>query len=170
MQFRVFKIPCRGDLDLEDSFNCFLRSHRIVSVSKELAKLPEGMAWCFCVEYLDLETRTSDSSLKKSKDRIDYKDVLSEEEFVLFVQLRDLRKELSLRDAVPLYTIFTNDQLAKMVQGDCNTVSDLRKIPGLGEAKIQKYADEFLRILSSSPQTEKRTSHEADQSTDKTNN
>lgn len=42
-------------------------------------------------------------------ERIDYKDVLSERDFALYAQLRNLRKFLSEQEGVPTYALFTND-------------------------------------------------------------
>ena len=52
MQFKLFSIPATGDAGAEEELNCFLRSHRAVSVEKELVKNSDTACWCFCVEYL----------------------------------------------------------------------------------------------------------------------
>jgi superfamily II DNA helicase RecQ len=40
---------------------------------------------------------------------------------------------------VPVYAVFTNEQLAKMVTGGVVTKAALEKIDGVGEAKATKY-------------------------------
>jgi hypothetical protein len=40
---------------------------------------------------------------------------------------------------VPVYTIFTNEQLAQMVQSRATTKAALEKIAGVGDARIEKY-------------------------------
>jgi len=50
---------------------------------------------------------------------------------------------------VPVYTVFTNEQLAQMVQRGVNSKAALREIEGVGEARIEKYADRILLVLSS---------------------
>ena len=51
MQFKLFSIPATGDLETEEELNRFLRSHRAVSVQKELVNNGDTPCWCFCVEY-----------------------------------------------------------------------------------------------------------------------
>ena len=52
MQFKLFSIPATGDTEAEEELNRFLRSHRAVSVQKELVQGGHTAYWCFCVEYL----------------------------------------------------------------------------------------------------------------------
>ena len=73
------------------------------------------------------------------KNKIDYKDVLKPEEFAVFAKLRDLRKQIAQAEAVPVYTIFTNEQLADMVRAKVTTRAGLGKIDGIGEARVEKY-------------------------------
>ena len=47
--------------------------------------------------------------------KVDYKTVLNERDFAAFAELRNLRKELSEKEGVPPYALFTNEQLAAMV-------------------------------------------------------
>ena len=149
MQFKVFRIAVSGDGEAEEELNKFLRSHRIVTVQRELARMVSGTFWCFCVEYIDqvIKSPTTSSSFSKKGERVDYKDVLSENDFMVFSKIRDLRKELAMTESIPVYTVCTNEHLAQMVLNRCSSVSSLQKIPGFGEAKIQKYGKRFLELL-----------------------
>ena len=69
------------------------------------------------------------------------------EEFDVFSQLRQLRKEMAQAEAVPVYALFTNEQLAQMVQRRCRAKSELLGIEGVGEAKVEKYAERLLPVL-----------------------
>jgi superfamily II DNA helicase RecQ len=60
-----------------------------------------------------------------------------------------LRKEIAAAEAVPVYTIFTNEQLATMVREHVITKGDLEKIAGVGDARVLKYADRFLAVQNS---------------------
>jgi hypothetical protein len=68
-----------------------------------------------------------------SRNRVDYKTVLSPDEFPVFSRLREFRKELAQTEAVPVYALFTNEQLAQMVQRRCQSKSDLAQIEGPGD-------------------------------------
>lgn len=146
MQYKLFQISCAGNEEMEEEFNTFLRSHRIVSVVKELVNVSGIANWCFCVEYLDLPASSARSS-RQSNKRIDYKEILSEEDFAVYARLRDVRFELSQKEAVPVYAICTNEQLAIMAKDRPTTLSDFKKIDGIGEAKADKYGQTFLNSI-----------------------
>ena len=157
MQFKVFHISITGDSDAEEEMNKFLRTHRIVTVQRELANTVLGSYWCFCVEYIDQASKPSSPFPQKKGERIDYKDILSENDFVIFSKIRDLRKELALAESIPVYTICTNDQLAQMVLNQCSSLSSLQQISGFGEAKPQKYGKHFLELLGTFFNNETKT-------------
>ncbi len=81
------------------------------------------------------------------RGKIDYREVLSEPDFALFAKLRAVRKTLADKDGVPAYALFTNEQLAEMVQRRVRTAGALREIEGVGEARVEKYGQDFLAIL-----------------------
>ena len=149
MQFRIFSVPASGDSAAEEELNHFLRANRVVSVSKELSTVAGSPTWFFCVEYLNDGRGTSGGpGGSRRGGSVDYREVLSPEDFAVFVRLRDARKALSQRDAIPVYAICTNEQLAQIAQARCDSASALQKIQGLGEAKVQKYGAEFLKAVA----------------------
>ena len=114
MQYRVFAIPATGSPDLEEELNGFLRSKKVVSVQKSLEAVDGVARWCFCVEYLEGAPGQGGGRGSGRSKRVDYKEVLSEEDFAIFARLRDVRKELAGQEAVPVYAVCTNEQLAAM--------------------------------------------------------
>ncbi len=144
MQFKIFQILSTDKAAVEE-LNLFLRSHRVVSVQKEFSLIGDACVWNFCVEYLDLESKSEFRNRKS--DSIDYKDILSPSEFETFNQLRDLRKELAQKEGVPVYSVCTNEQIAAMIQNRCDSLGALKKLPGFGEGKADKYGAAFLKIL-----------------------
>ena len=147
MPFEFIQIPANGQGNAKEELNQLLRGGRIASVRKEFVPNGEDSFWAFCVEYLD---RSSGGTGPRggSVPRIDYKELLSEADFARFAQLRDLRKTLAERDAVPAYSIFTNEQLAAMVTGQAASLTALGTIPGIGAARLEKYGDAFLAALT----------------------
>jgi len=79
-----------------------------------------------------------------ARGKVYYKEVLSPDEFTVFAKLRDVRKEIAQPEAVPVYTIFTNEQLAEMVKIRTTAKGDLEKIAGLGDARIEKYGARMI--------------------------
>ena len=123
MQFKLFSIPATGDNEAEEDLNRFLRSHRAVSVQKELVESGQTAYWCFCVEYLLGSTPEGKGG---GRQRVEYKEILSAEDFVVFVRLRDVRKELAGKEAIPVYAVCTNEQLAEMAKSRAATLADLK--------------------------------------------
>jgi superfamily II DNA helicase RecQ len=84
---------------------------------------------------------------EKRQKRVDYREVLPAEEFAIFSNLRHLRKELAEQEGVPVYALFSNDQLAAMVRQRVISLEGLHAIEGVGKARLEKYGEAFIRIL-----------------------
>lgn len=125
--------------------NRVLASERIVFTERNFVADGANSFWAICIgtEGRDVSTKGSG----KSQEKVDYREVLSPEDFASYVRLRDLRKQISQRDAVPPYAVFTNDQLATMVQQKVASKTALGQIEGIGPARVEKYADVFLNEL-----------------------
>lgn len=146
MQFEYFIIPAGSPGEATEDLNRFLRSHRILSVRQEFVADTANPRWCVAVEYLDGKGRSKSSRDRRPK-RIDYKDVLSPEDFALFAKLRDWRKDTAEQEGVPVYTIFTNEQLAKMAGDRITTKSGLSELDGVGEGRVGKYGEAIIKII-----------------------
>lgn len=148
MPFEFIQIPANGQGSAKEELNKLLRGGRIASVRKEFVAHGEDSFWAFCIEYLDGALGTDRGrSGGGNSPKVDYKDILSEGDFARFVKLRDLRKMLSEKEAIPAYSIFTNEQLAAMVTGKVETLSALGAIAGIGAARLDKYGKVFLECL-----------------------
>ena len=79
---------------------------------------------------------------------MDYKEVLKPEEFEVFSRLRDWRRAVADKEGVPVYTIFTNEQLAQMVQKKVNSKAALKEIEGVGEVRVEEYGEALLQVMS----------------------
>jgi superfamily II DNA helicase RecQ len=141
-QFTSFFISPFGEKSVSDELNAFLRSHRIVNVEKRLIDGERGTGWVFLVEYGVENERGSNSS-----QRVDYREVLNAVEYALFDKLRSLRKEAAEKTGIPVYAVFTNDQLAGMVKKRPKTAKELLSIPGIGEARVKQYGEMFLHLF-----------------------
>jgi len=146
MPFRVFTIPVRHAAEGERELNLFLRSHRVLAVERQFHQTPAGEAsWSFCVEYLE----TAEAGERSfSGPKVDYKEVLSPEEFAVFSKLRVVRKEAAEAEKLPPFTLFSNEQLAEMVQKRVASRAQLATIRGVGEARLAKYGELVLKVLA----------------------
>jgi superfamily II DNA helicase RecQ len=146
MQLRFFTVPLLGGESVIDELNRFLASHRILAVDRQLGQDGSTSVWAICVSY---EPAGGEGAPPPRRGKVDYKEVLSEADFAVYAELRTLRKEIAERAGVPPYALFTNEQIAEMVTRRASTLSDLREIPGIGAARIDKYGQPFLDALAS---------------------
>ena len=65
----------------------------------------------------------------------------------LWDALRARRRELADEHGVPPYVIFHDATLAAMAEQRPLTRAELLNIPGIGQAKLERYGDEFLQVL-----------------------
>ena len=72
----------------------------------------------------------------------------------LFEALRSLRAALAKEQEVPAYVVFDNKTLVKMAELKPRSLAELRRVPGVGEVKLERYGKRFLAVL-----TEQPTSH-----------
>jgi len=149
MAFKFFTIPIHDAGQAEGELNGFLRSHRVLSVDRRWVEEGASSFWSFCVDYLETSSGAmGDGRQSAQRGKVDYKEVLSPEEFAVFARLREVRKEIAAAEAVPVYTIFTNEQLARMVQTKAADRAGLEKIAGVGDARIDKYGTRMLAVLA----------------------
>jgi len=152
IQFKFFHIPTVNSESSEAELNTFLRSVKTVQVKKECIILTSHAYWSIMVEYLEAgkgnrsDSRTGEVTSGKSK--IDYKEILSPDDFALFAILREWRKETAAQEAVPVYTIFTNEQLAKIVEKKITSIGSLQEIEGVGDARIKKYGNVITALVA----------------------
>jgi superfamily II DNA helicase RecQ len=145
-QYVSFFISPFGEKTVCDELNAFIKSHRIVNVEKRLIDGERGTGWVFLVEY-GMENKSQAAS-GPSAPRVDYREVLNEQEYALFDKLRQLRKEIAEKQGIPVYAVFTNDNLAGMVRKIPKTPGDLLSLSGIGESRVKQYGSAFLNVLT----------------------
>lgn len=149
MSLRFFQIPVRDSHSSEQERNGFLTSHKIHSMERHLIDKGSNSFWAICVDYSNSVSADSTRNRNLSRNRVVYKSILPPDEFAIFSRLRELRKDIAQAEAVPVYALFRNEQLVQMAQRRCRSKSDLAQIEGIGESKIEKYADRFIPMLLS---------------------
>ena len=113
MAFKFFTIPIRDSQSAEAELNAFLSSHKVLTVERQWVEDGPDSFWALCVDFIPSATSSQRSP---GRAKVDYKEVLSAEDFRLFAKLRDWRKAIAKEEAVPIYMIFTNEQLAEIAQ------------------------------------------------------
>ena len=148
MQMAFFQIPVRSDAGLQEDLNRFLRSHRVLTVHREFVDQGDNSFWELAVEFMEGASASSSGASRSSKARVDYKEVLSPEDFAVFAKLRDWRKATSEKEGIPVYAILTNEHLAAIATKRPTSVTQLQNIEGIGEAKGLKYGAGALEIVA----------------------
>lgn len=142
MRIEFFTVPILNADQARDELNRFIMGHRVISIDRNFVQDGPNSAWAFCIGY-----ETTENAAPAKRGKIDYREVLSDQDFSVFVKLRNLRKEWAEREGVPAYAVFTNEQLAEMVTRPVRSKADILALPGVGEARIEKYGDAFLNTL-----------------------
>jgi ATP-dependent DNA helicase RecQ len=65
----------------------------------------------------------------------------------LYSMLRDIRERLAKREDVPSYVIFGNKTLEALVRYQPVNTQEALLVPGIGAAKVQRYAKPFLETI-----------------------
>lgn len=142
MQIKIFTIPIGMEESRLDELNLFLRANKVVDVRKEIVTNGNGGCWTFCITYLE-GVKPQGFADGKRGDKIDYREVLSSDEFKRFSDFRKIRKQLAEQEAVPAYAVFTDAELAEMAKLEYVTREQLKNISGIGKKRIEKYGDAF---------------------------
>jgi superfamily II DNA helicase RecQ len=140
-QFQTFFVSPFGEESVCDDLNRFLTTHRIVNVEKRLIDGERGTGWLFLVEY-GSEIKTQG----QQNQRIDYREVLNEQEYAFFEKLRQFRKTIAEQQGVPVYAVFTNEHLAGMCKKPPKTLKDIAVLPGVGESRVKQFGGAFLKL------------------------
>ena len=146
MKYQFFNVPVISPELEQKKLNLFCSQHRVVDIDKHLVLQGNINLWAFCISYID---GVVNAPKQGSKKRIDYKEILDEDDFTKYAALRELRKKIAEQHGVPVYVVFTNEQLADMVKQRAVTLNQLKSIEGVGSSRLEKYAEHFVVCLSS---------------------
>lgn len=148
MPMRTFMIPVTDGGEACDAMNQFTRHVRVLSTDRRFVELGLQSFWSILVDYLDVHPESVSEGPRPTKFRskIDYREVLVPDVFALFAKLREFRKRLAQEEGVPIYTVFTNEQLAQIAKNRIVNKSELEKVDGIGGARLSKYGDTLIGI------------------------
>ena len=80
MPLKFFIVPASGSQEAEEELNSFLARHRIVGIDRRWIDLGASSFWALCIDHLPAGTATL-TDLAFGRNRVDYKQILSAEEF-----------------------------------------------------------------------------------------
>lgn len=94
------------------------------------------------------KTRSSTPSKRSGGNDISWE---SEEAQHLWEELRALRLSLARKQEIPPYMIFHDSTLREFVLEKPQSLSEISKINGVGQSKLDRYGPSFLEVLQRSP-------------------
>lgn len=147
MQLKQFFLAIDDDTALEEC-NRFLRSVRLLEIDRQFVAGNPMSGWSILVHYLP----DASAQEKMKKTKIDYREILDKADFELFSRLRKERKLLAERDGVPVYAVFTNEQLAEIARSKISTPAKLAQLEGVGEGKLAKYSTILEVVIAAGKQ------------------
>jgi len=145
MYYRFFTVRVFNPQADTEALNTFLAAHPILSVERAFVADGENSFWSLCVGVADPPAA---GERPRKRASVDYRETLSPEVFAVFARLRTLRNRLAEAQGTPPYAIFTNEQLAAMAQLPSPSRQALGAIEGIGDKRLEMYADAFLAELS----------------------
>lgn len=140
MQIKIISVPVWHGEESNEELNRFLRGHRILNVEQQLVQEDGIVCWTFCITFLELSRKAP--SFKK--ERVDYKDLLSEEVFARFGILRKRRKKIAQEEGIPAYAVFTDKELAALAEIEELDLRKIQTVEGVGPRKVEKYGQRLL--------------------------
>lgn len=156
MQIKIINVPLTDDGAMQAELNRVLAGSRVLEVEQRFFQNEKSGCWSFCVRYIPNAMPAAPHA--SSKERVDYKQVLSEQEFAVFSALRDIRKQLAQQDAVPAYAVFTDEELAGIAKLPQVEANKLTQVHGIGEKKVQKYGKKMMEMYHDQREVKHETS------------
>ena len=96
---------------------------------------------------VEVTTRKSSKAERGSRAKESYAEVSDDP---LWLALKAKRMELAKEQGVPPYVIFHDSTLLEIHQQKPASLSAMSRITGVGQAKLERYGDEFLQVLEDS--------------------
>lgn len=144
MQYKIFSVSTISGEQEEERMNKFIRSVKVVATKSQFCQNADMEYWTFCITYMP--TQKSEEE-RQRKTRIDYREVLGENEFAKFAEMRKVRKTISERISIPAYAVFTDAELAEMAKVEEASIENFMKIDGISEKQMNAYGAEIIAGL-----------------------
>ena len=147
MQIRIFNVPVTDNGESLAELNRFLAGQKVLEVEQRFFQNEKGACWSFCVRYLS--GNAGGFLSQTTKQKVDYKKSLTENEFVIFSKLRECRKIIATSEAVPAYAVFTDEELAGIACLPLLEAGKLIAVNGIGDKKVEKYGHQLIELFKS---------------------
>jgi superfamily II DNA helicase RecQ len=124
----------------------FLKDLEVISVRDHFFIRNDIPYLTLVIKYFPIRQELDGRFNPKGQRNEAWRESLSEQDMSVFNLLREWRAKRAKKEGMPPYILFTNAQFAQMVKSRPQSLAELMKIDGVGQAKIDKYGEEILRI------------------------
>ena len=140
--------PAREAFD-DAALRDFIKDKEIVSCDSTFFSRNGQQYLCMVVAYHVSETEpdVSAETTRKTGKTAAWRSMVSDADMPLFNAMRDWRNERAKKDGIPAYVISNNTELAQIVTEKPRSLNALRAIPGIGQAKAERYGKDILKAL-----------------------
>ena len=159
MQIEIFTLPVYDNREQTEEMNNFLRGHKIIDIEKKFIDSGTSSFWTFMVRYVTGEAFKNE--VKKSTK--DYKAELEPRVFVIYTELRKIRKIVAEEKNLPLYSLFSNAELSEIAKLDELTNENVIKIKGIGKNKMDNYGKRIIQLYHQYNEKEQNAGNENEQ-------
>jgi ATP-dependent DNA helicase RecQ len=146
MKLKVFTLRFSGSTEGFDdkSLQEFIAGKEVIEFSEHFFIHENTPFLTILIAYRSIESLESRRYVKQADPRIEFDGVEKE----AYDALRAWRAAAAKMEGIPPYMIATNKQVAQIVRIKPASREALGKVEGIGEAKIAKYGDQVLEVLS----------------------
>lgn len=148
--FIVKLLHAESDID-ETAVNQFLASSvEVLDYQVRFCRVDNTPAWAILIVYQESDGKTNMPAARPTSGRgheAKPEPELREEELPLYNALKQWRAERAKRENTPPYVYFLNQQLAALVRAKPKTMAELKRVAGIGSAKIEKYGREVMDVI-----------------------
>ena len=97
MKYKFFSLSAKNPEAGEIQLNTFCSSHRVSFIEKQFVQDGANSFWTICVSWLEGESAPTAMVENRNKlSSVDYKQILSEEDFAWYVELRNYNDQVWL--------------------------------------------------------------------------
>ena len=157
MLIKIFTLKFSDDLEGfdDEEVRAFMAQNEIILIKEQFFLRNNIPYLMIMLTYKPGSTPPSSQSQKfKSDSRKDeYLAILTPESKPLFELLKDWRREISLKEGMPLYVYFNNKQLAHIAVKEPQSLTAFESIEGVGKKKTKKYGKDVISIIKSVKKT-----------------
>ena len=143
MSLHGFTIPAQQPEPAQSGLNAFLARGQVVGVQRAFVADGSNSFWTVLVELapgaapLPADLRASATAAARPRGgSVDYRQVFNAADFARYAALREQRRLLASSEGVPVYAVFSNEQLADMLRQQVYSRAGLADLYALASGSV----------------------------------